>query len=53
MMLQIEGVCCGCQYDGYEETDCPKREDGIHCVCWWEGPDPTQEEHGKDLLRQM
>lgn len=20
-----------------EETPCPKRDDEIHCVCWWEG----------------
>lgn len=20
-----------------EETPCPKREDGVHCVHWWDG----------------
>ncbi len=33
------GVCCSCGYKGKEQTECPKREDGVHCECWWDGPD--------------
>lgn len=25
---------------GDEETPCPKREDGTHCVHWWDGDAP-------------
>jgi len=31
------GKCCDCGYEGAEETTCPKREDGSHCVHWWDG----------------
>ena len=33
------GKCCSCGYTGHEETDCPSREDQIHCVHWWDGPE--------------
>jgi hypothetical protein len=32
------GTCCSCGYDSDEETPCAKREDGSHCVYWWDGP---------------
>lgn len=34
----LNGTCCSCGYDGPEETPCLKREDGTHCVHWWDGP---------------
>lgn len=33
------GTCCSCDYNGEEESECPKREDKIHCEHWWDGPD--------------
>jgi hypothetical protein len=35
----MNGVCCCCNFSGEEETTCPSRADGIHCVHWWEGSD--------------
>ena len=35
---RILGVCCDCHYGGEDETPCAAREDGTHCVHWWEGP---------------
>lgn len=37
-----DGVCCGCGYTGHEETNCPGRDDGIHCVHWWDGNDDKE-----------
>jgi hypothetical protein len=34
-----DGVCCSCNYSGFEETECPARTDKTHCVHWWDGPD--------------
>jgi hypothetical protein len=34
----VDGVCCACQYSKADETHCPKRSDGVHCVHWWDGP---------------
>ena len=45
------GVCCTCGYEGDEETPCPKRNtakynfDQIHCVHWWDGPDPEGDKY--------
>jgi len=39
-----DGVCCGCGYSAPEETPCPKREYGTHCVHWWDGPTPDEVE---------
>jgi len=33
------GVCCTCGQSEPYPDDCPKREDGTHCDCWWDGPD--------------
>jgi len=34
---RVNGICCDCGDIGLEEeTACPVREDGIHCVHWWE-----------------
>jgi hypothetical protein len=35
----VTGVCCACGYDGEVETDCPEREDGQHCMHWYDGPE--------------
>jgi hypothetical protein len=40
-----DGVCCGCGYAGEEEMPCAGREDGTHCVHWWDG-DGTVCDHG-------
>ena len=37
--VPVNGVCCGCGYDGEDETPCVGRSDGTHCVHWWDGPD--------------
>ena len=34
-----DGVCCSCGYAGEEETPCLAREDGVHCVHWYDGPE--------------
>ena len=34
----VGGKCCGCDYDGEDETPCPNRADGSHCEHWWDGP---------------
>jgi len=39
-----DGTCCSCSYSGNDETPCLKREDKIHCVHWWEGPDEALKE---------
>ena len=31
------GVCCACGYAEPEESICPKMDDGVHCVHWWDG----------------
>ena len=41
-----DGKCCACSYEGTEETDCLAREDGIHCVHWWEGVEGENDERG-------
>jgi hypothetical protein len=33
------GKCCGCGYEGDEETPCPRRKDEIHCNHYWDGPE--------------
>lgn len=33
------GVCCACGYTDPDETPCPARDDGTHCVHWWDGPE--------------
>jgi hypothetical protein len=43
MREPIDGVCCGCGYCGEEETPCPKRDDGVHCWHWYDGPDDEEE----------
>lgn len=39
-----DGTCCSCGYDGIEETKCPKQEDEVHCIHWWEGEEETKNE---------
>lgn len=34
----VDGTCCACGYADEAETPCPKRDDGLHCNHWWEGP---------------
>jgi hypothetical protein len=38
--MSEDGKCCGCDYDGEEETECTERDDGQHCVHWYDGPSP-------------
>jgi hypothetical protein len=33
------GRCCGCGYEGEEETVCEARRDRCHCEHWWDGPE--------------
>lgn len=40
------GICCSCGYGGEAETICMDRDDKIHCVHWWEGPDKEDEYDG-------
>lgn len=40
--MSIAGKCCGCGYAGEDETPCHERDDGVHCECWWDGPDDEQ-----------
>ena len=35
----VNGTCCSCGDSAPEETPCPKREEGTHCMHWWDGPD--------------
>lgn len=48
------GTCCACGYEGYEETLCPKSEDGGHCNHWYDSGEvkpegePQAEPSGKD-----
>lgn len=41
----VGGVCCSCGFSGDEETDCPARDDAIHCEHWWDGPAGDDPEH--------
>ena len=41
-----EGTCCSCAYHGENETPCSVREDGTHCVHWWDGDKPEHEPLG-------
>lgn len=46
MAMTTPGKCCACLQeaeDGEEESPCPARRDGIHCECWWDGPDKKEE----------
>jgi len=43
-MEEKYGTCCSCGYTEEEETSCPKREDQIHCVHWWDGPEGSGSE---------
>ena len=43
--VPADGMCCGCGYSGEEETACAEREDGVHCVHWWDG-DGSECKHG-------
>jgi hypothetical protein len=45
----VNGVCCSCGFAGDEETDCPSRDDLIHCEHWWDGPDGDEDE--RDLKK--
>jgi hypothetical protein len=31
----VSGHCCSCGYTGQKETECPNREDRVHCEHWW------------------
>lgn len=39
----LDGVCCQCRYAGSEETQCSKREDGLHCEHWYNGRTDNRE----------
>jgi hypothetical protein len=43
--LPINGTCCSCGYSGGEETECPAREDKVHCNHWWDGPEEMEDSH--------
>jgi len=49
----VMGRCCGCGYTGLEETPCPERKDGVHCVHWWDGPEDVKPKDWREYVREI
>ena len=32
-----DGTCCACGESDTEDQECHAREEGTHCVHWWDG----------------
>jgi hypothetical protein len=35
----LGGTCCSCGHSGPDATPCFRRQDGVHCEHWWDGPE--------------